>query len=67
MSETNQPVDVRKSIVGYVEASDTASRMDVISAVSSRLDVPSGRVDSELDRLESHGFVYLVNGEVRVP
>lgn len=60
--------DIRRQIKRYVDSHDPAMRDDVSVAVAERLDVTAHLVQLELDKMEKHGFAYIVgDGEVRLP
>ena len=67
MSTLSQPADVRRSIKDAVESTDAPQRDDVIESVADTLGVPTETVSTRLDEMEKHGFVYLVNGTVKIP
>lgn len=60
------PGDIRVAIGQYAERHAEPSKMDVINAVAEEFDVGTDTVMDELEALENNGFVYLVNGTVKV-
>jgi prophage DNA circulation protein len=67
MSETIDTAEVRRTVRQTIEAADSITRQECIEAVAATADAPESVVDEQLDLLEREGFIYLVNGEVRLP
>lgn len=73
MTETNTDTvdrrDVRKLIRATIQNADTdgADYEDVVGIVANKPGVTKEHVRDELDALERNGFVYLVNGTVKLP
>lgn len=62
MSET----EVRKAIAEYARDRINAEQSELVESVANELNVAENIVRGELEDLESNGFVYIVNGEVKV-
>lgn len=59
--------DIRIAIQQTVQSADSPQRDEVVETVATVEGVSTDRVAQQLDKAEENGFVYLVNGEVRVP
>lgn len=60
-------LEIRKELKAAAQRTETVMRSDVVDSATDSLPVDGDRVAHELDVLEKNGFVYIVNGEVRVP
>jgi hypothetical protein len=69
MNESVSRAEVRRTVRNVVSASDSDSvpRQDVIGVASQQQGVTPDDVDNEIDALERAGFIYIVNGEVKLP
>lgn len=67
MSSTIDRVELRRAIKSTVEQMDSPDRDVVANEIAADRGVPAAAVSDEIDDMERHGFVYLVNGEVRLP
>ena len=68
-SESIDRPTVRRTVRETIQAADAdgVDRQPLVDTVAATADVPADAVESELDALEKQNFVYLVNGEVRLP
>jgi len=69
MSEQISRAEVRRTVRNVVSASDSDSvpREDVINIASQQQGVTPDDVENEIDALERAGFIYIVNGDVKLP
>lgn len=67
MSESLDRGEIRRTIKTVAETLHSAGRETVVARVAADEDVPPDAVEEEIDRMEKHGFVYLVDDEVRLP
>lgn len=63
MSQSVDRVALRRGIREYVETNGRVYESELVNEVVSDQNVPGGAVEDELDDLEQHGFVYLVETE----
>lgn len=71
-SESVDKKTLRQSIRRYINGRQTAYRDDLVRTVANRQNVPADSVRSQVDALEKHGFVYMVDRdsdgtEVKIP
>lgn len=66
MSEINV-VEIRRAVKDRVQSSESISRTKLVTEIASKHDTTEKSVDGELDTLEKNGFIYIVNGEVKLP
>jgi len=66
MSETHtiDRTEIRRTVREALDAEDMA-RDELVATIATETETPDAAVSDEIDALEKHGFVYIVNGEVR--
>lgn len=62
-AETVEPRAIRRAIRETIKPKDGMLRDDLLEAI----DAPDDTIEDELETLETAGFIYCVNGEVRLP
>ena len=65
MSST-QAIEIRATLRDAIESTDSIHRDDLVAEVADRVDCAEAAVAEELDNCEKHGFVYVVQGEVKL-
>lgn len=64
-------VTIRRAVRDYLNRNPHATYRTVVDAVAAELSVDSAEIETEMDKLEKNGFVYLYESddgtEVKVP
>ena len=60
-------IQIRRAVKEFVSSTEKPDRSDVVESISDDTEIDEETIDDEIDALEKHGFVYLVNGTVKLP
>jgi len=60
-------IQIRRAVKEFVSSTEKPDRSEVVESISDDTEIDEATIDDEIDALEKHGFVYLVNGTVKLP